>query len=142
MIEVEIIRGKDNGIQTVGALYLWGDVSYACDTIERTYANNQRQISCIPAGKYICKKVVATEAIPYPHIWITNVSNRDGIKIHSGNLYSHSKGCVIVGKGFSDINKDGQQDILYSRDTLKELMSILPDEFNLTITEGERKLYS
>ena len=139
MIECEIQRGLDNGIETDGKLYVIGDVKFSCDTLERTYDGNKRGISCIPAGKYLCKKVEGSEAIPYPHISITNVPNRDGICIHRGNLYSHSKGCILVGMGYADINKDGQKDILNSGKTLESLLQILPETFNLTVKEANIK---
>jgi len=139
VIKCDIIRTIDNGVQTTGKLYITGDTVFACDTLERTYLNNQKKVSCIPAGKYFCMKVDASEAIPYPHLAILDVPNRDGICIHSGNLYTHSKGCIIVGDKFTDINNDGQQDILHSRKTLEKLMSLLPNEFLLTITEAQNQ---
>lgn len=135
-IKVQLIRTTDNSIQTVGKIYVSGDQHYTADTLERPYKNNEKGISCIPAGRYICVKVGPSEAIPYDHISITNVPNRSGVCIHSGNLYTHSKGCIIVGKGYADINKDGQQDVLQSKKTLIELMNVLPDEFTLNITEA------
>lgn len=137
MIEAALIRSTDNGIETIGKLYVTGGAVYACDTLERPYVHNQRGISCIPAGKYICKKVEASTHIPYPHISVTGVTGRDGICIHKGNLFSDSEGCILVGKGFGDINRDGQSDILNSKNTFDELMKLLPDQFVLTITEAQ-----
>ena len=139
MIQVQLIRTIDNGVETTGKLYITGDQHFACDTLERTYANNQRGISCIPAGKYICVKKDATEAIPYQHVSITNIPNRSGVAIHSGNHFFHSKGCILVGLMGKDINKDGQVDILQSRDTFIKLMNVLTDEFTLSITEAQIK---
>ena len=135
-IKVQVIRSTDNGIQTVGKLYVSGDQHYTCDTLERPFKNNEKGVSCIPAGRYICVKRDATEAIPYQHVSITNVPGRSGVAIHSGNLYSHSKGCILVGKNYADINRDGQQDVLNSRKVFMELMNVLPDEFTLHITEA------
>lgn len=135
-IKVQLIRTTDNGVQTVGKLYVSGDQHYTCDTLERPFKNNEKGVSCIPSGRYICGKLAPTEAIPYPHIAVYNVPGRDGIRIHSGNLFSHSRGCILVGKGYADINKDGQKDVLSSKQTLIELMNVLPDEFTLHITEA------
>ncbi len=134
-LQVQLIRTLDNGIETIGKMYVSGDATFASDSLERTYDGNKKGVSCIPGGKYICKKVGATIAIPYPHIAITGVSGRDGICMHTGNLYTHSKGCILLGKGFGDINKDGQKDILNSKNTFSNFMSMIPDEFTLTITE-------
>lgn len=136
MIQVQLIRTIDNGVQTTGKLYVSGEQTFTCDTLERPYLNNQRGISCIPAGRYICIRKAATEAIPYTHITITNVPNRSGVAIHTGNLYTQSKGCILVGKGYADINKDGHTDVLQSRDTFTKLMNVLPEEFTLHISEA------
>ena len=135
-IKVQLIRTTDNGVQTIGKLYVSGDQHATFDTLERPFKNNERGVSCIPSGRYICSKLNPTEAIPYPHIAVHNVSGREGIRIHSGNLYSHSRGCILIGKGYADINKDGQSDVLQSKQSLIELMNVLPDEFTLHITEA------
>lgn len=135
-IKVQLMRTLDTGIETTGKLYVNGDLIFTCDTLERTYADNQRGISCIPAGRYICTKVPATEAIPYAHISVTNVPNRSGIKIHKGNLYTHSKGCILLGRGWGDINKDGQMDILNSKNTFDQFLREMPQDFTLHISEA------
>lgn len=138
-MNVELIRTIDNGVQTTGKWYVTDGAHFACDTLERTYADNKRGVSCIPPGKYHCAKVGASQAIPYEHISITAVPGRSGICIHKGNHYFHSRGCVLVGKGYSDINKDGEIDILNSKNTFDALMKIVPQNFILTITEAQKK---
>lgn len=135
-LKVEIIRTEDNGTETTGKLYITGSEHYTCDTLERTYDGNKRGISSIPAGVYNCRKLGPTKNIPYDHIAIEPVSGRVGIRIHAGNLYTHSRGCVLVGLGWGDINKDGQKDVLNSKNTLKALLSYLPDTFTLKINEA------
>ena len=134
-MQIQLIRTKDNGVETIGKMYVSGEAVFTSDTLERTYDDNKRGVSCIPGGKYLCKKVGATEAIPYPHISVLNVSGRQGICLHTGNLYTHSKGCILLGRGFSDINKDGQMDVLNSKNTFAAFMNTVPDEFTLNITE-------
>lgn len=138
-IESHIIRSVDNDVQTTGKWYITGSVQFACDTLERTYKDNQRKVSCIPSGTFFYKKVLSSPAIPYPHLLILNVPGRDGICVHSGNLYTHSLGCILVGIGYSDINKDGQVDILRSKETLKKLLAFLPEEGTIKITEAQKK---
>lgn len=136
-IDVRLIRSTDNGVQTTGKWYVSGEKHFACDTLERAYKNNERRVSCIPPGRHPCRKVGPTEKIPYPHFQVLDVPNRDGICGHAGNKYTDSLGCILFGMGFSDINKDGELDILNSRNTFDRLMAILPDEFMLTITEAQ-----
>ena len=129
---MEIVRISDNGTQTLGRLTFDG---FSCDTLELPYKDNARRISCFPPGTYICKKVGATKAIPYPHISITNVPNRDGICIHKANYVSDLRGCIGVGNGLADLNKDGQLDIINSKKTFEAMMALLPSEFTLTVTD-------
>lgn len=108
-------------------------VMFSCLTLERPWLNNTKGISCIPTGTYICVKVPATEHIKYPHISVTNVSNRSGVCVHIFNEFFQSEGCIGVGSSWGDINKDNIPDLLHSGDTFKSLMSVMPDEFLLTI---------
>jgi hypothetical protein len=39
-------------------------------------------------------------------------------RIHSGNFFSDSEGCIMLGKAVSDINKDGEPDVTESRVTI------------------------
>lgn len=135
-MKLEVIRKHpDNGIETLGKLYLSDDAGathFTCDTLELPYKDNKHKISCIPPGTYHCKKVGPSH-IPYPHIAVQNVSGRDGICIHKANYVSDLLGCIGVGTGLADINKDGQLDIINSTKTFDALMLLLPDEFQLVI---------
>ena len=110
-----------------------GDSFFACDTLELSDKGNQPQISCIPKGVYTVLKVGPTHAIPYNHLAIQNVPNRSGVCLHIGNYNSDIKGCVLLGKGYGDLNKDGEMDILNSKTTFTKFMTLAPDSFKLTI---------
>ena len=135
-MELNLIRKSDNGIQTVGSLVLkneQGVVIFNCDTLELPWKENKKKISCIPKNSYDCIKREATKNIPYLHVLIMNIPNRDGVCIHKGNLYTQIQGCVLVGKGYGDINKDGQLDVLSSGVTFDKMMALLPNKFTLII---------
>lgn len=137
-MEAKIFRNPDNGIETLGHFFFFANnnaVLFKCETLELPYKDNRHGISCYPCGKYICKKVGPTEKIPYPHISITNVPNRDGICMHAANYVSQLRGCTATGDGLADINKDGQLDLINSKKTFEKLMSIVPDTFNLTVSQ-------
>ena len=72
------------------------DGGFALFSLEEEWRDNQRSISCIPAGTYDLE----------PTTWhkhgirtyeIANVPDRDRILIHPGNTEEDTEGCVIVG---------------------------------------------
>lgn len=113
---------------TVGILNYKG---FRCCTLELPDKNNQQDISCIPAGRYQCKKIVSPSLGDC--INIENVLNRTYIRIHSGNYTSQILGCVLVGDSIKDINRDGVLDVANSKNTLNKLMDLLPESFELNI---------
>jgi hypothetical protein len=81
-----------------------GTLVYAvAHTIELPWLNNQRRISCIPAGRYELKKRFTEKH--KDHIIVTNVPGRDGILIHPANDALHELlGCIapvtdLIGPG-------------------------------------------
>jgi hypothetical protein len=133
-MRVQIQRIKDNGVQTIGDLNIYGfgfNNYFSCKTLELPDKNNQQNISRIPAGIYMCRKRWSLKF--GKHIIIENVHDRTYILIHAGNFFFNSTGCILVGSEFKDINNDGNVDILNSNKTLKEMLRILPDNFELQI---------
>ena len=131
---VKLQRIIDNGKQTLGKLVVCDNMlnpQYECWTLELPWRWNERNISCIPAGIYPASKFVSQKLGEC--IAIHNVPNRTAIRIHSGNFNTQIEGCILVGNDVKDINGDGQLDVLNSKATLKELLSILPDNFILDI---------
>jgi hypothetical protein len=129
-------RFKDTGKQTLGRMQYVdanGIILFDCVTLELPWKNNKNKISCIPVGEYDCEKVEKSENIGYPHIWITKVKGRDGIKIHIANYYTQILGCIAVGAEHLDINKDGEKDVTASKTTFAHLMNVVPNKFKLII---------
>ncbi|HOX81966.1 MAG TPA: DUF5675 family protein [Chryseolinea sp.] len=64
-----------------------GEVRYEgiliCPTIELPWLQNQRNISCIPEGRYELKKRVTQKR--GQHLLVLNVKGRSGILIHPAN---------------------------------------------------------
>lgn len=135
--KIIVTREEDNGVETLGDLSVdTGTQSvFNCETLELPNKNNARQISCIPAAKYNWAKVPASTAIPYPHIAILDVPDRDGVCIHAANYHTQLRGCIAVGKNEIDINGDGQKDVTESKKTFEKLMAILPEKGELIILE-------
>lgn len=134
-MRVEVVRKSKNEKQTIGQLSVINnkEVIYLCNSLELPWKENKSKISCIPTGKYTCVKRRSTRAIPYQHILINNVEGRSGVCIHKGNYYTQIQGCILVGTSLSDINKDGELDVVNSGVAFDKLMNILPNEFELKI---------
>jgi hypothetical protein len=131
-----LIRLDQNKKQSLGRLFIFDglDIQYECCTLELADNKNQRNISCIPTGNYDVKP--RTSEKYGNHYLVENVENRDYILIHPANYYTQLRGCIAVGSDFYDINKDGECDITYSRRTVKEMLDVAPDGFDLTIIDN------
>lgn len=93
-----------------------------CYTLELPWLGNARNISCIPTGSYRWQLITSEK---YGRtLRISDVPERDGILIHSGNYTSDTEGCVLVGRCFERLKS--QIKLCASRITkdllLKQLM--------------------
>jgi hypothetical protein len=128
---VKLIRYKCCDKQTLGKLFCDG---FELHTLELDWSNNERQTSCIPQGKY---KVVPRASGKYgSHFHVTNVNERDLILVHHGNYHTDILGCILVGTGLADINKDGKLDVTNSKSAMQKLLAKYPKGFDLEITFG------
>lgn len=130
------MRYKFEDKQTLGIMYCCDEESgdeIEFDTLELPWLNNQRNISCIPQGRY--DVVPRTSKRFGKHFHIKDVENRKWILIHSGNYYTDIRGCILIGTGLKDINSDGYRDVINSRNAMKELLEIYPKGFKLIIED-------
>ncbi|MGE0635999.1 MAG: DUF5675 family protein [Bacteroidia bacterium] len=137
--EIHIYRGCGNDKQTNGHLLVYTQkqiVVFACLTLELPDNENQRKISCIPGNQRYKGKKHTSPSLGNC-IAILDVPERDNILIHAANFYRQLLGCVAVGYTGSDMDNDGNVDITSSKDTLKALLSVLPDEFEIIIYNAE-----
>ena len=83
---------------TMGKLFLNGEEF--CDTLELAWKDNQRSISCIPAGEYKVRLRLQRESATrdYIHLLVQDVPNRSYILVHIGNTTADTKGCILVGQ--------------------------------------------
>ena len=127
---VYLNRIKAEKVQTLGELIYKGKV--VAKTIELPWLDNNKRISCIPIGKY---RVVRRYTTKHGnHFHVLNVPGRSYILIHSGNYYHQFLGCIGVGESHADIDKNGYLDVTSSKNKMRELINILPIEFELIIT--------
>ena len=123
-------RFYDDGQRTFGVL--------VCDktilpTIENPWINNKRNISCIPIGRYRCVVYQSPKFGLTFHI--LNVPGRgetEAIIFHIGNLDDDTRGCIIIGNEFGELNSEPA--VLNSRKGFKRFMeTMIDDEFELTV---------
>ena len=96
-INLLLIRDTHSDTSTIGKLYLNGEMM--CDTLENPWLDNQRNISCIPAGQYNVRLRLARESATrdYLHLLVQEVPNRSYILFHIGNTAKDTQGCILVG---------------------------------------------
>lgn len=104
-----------------------------CVTCENPWFQNKRNISCIPAGSYEC---APHNGEKYRGVWrLEHVPGRSAILIHAGNTINDTRGCILPGRSFKEIN--GLPGVADSEMTLDMLRRRLPDKFDLIITGPE-----
>lgn len=91
-------------------------------TVERPWLNNQKSVSCIPAGTYLAKRVLSPKF--GDTFEITEVPGREHILFHKGNIMEESHGCIILGEYFHTWNS-GQCSVASSGDAFAEFMQRL-----------------
>jgi hypothetical protein len=106
-------------------------------SIELPNNGNQKNVSCIPEGVYKVEKTMSPNKGEC--FSIKDVPGRDNILIHVGNYASSlphdrsdSKGCILLGMYFEDIDDNGSIDVCESRRAIDKLLN-LTDKFTLII---------
>ena len=113
---------------TIGVLSC---ADFKCFTLELPNRGNQKNISCIPAGTYQASKYQSpTKGLV---ILLHGVQGRTYIEIHAGNYTNQILGCILVGDSIKFIDGDKIPDVSNSKDTLKKLLELLPDSFEVEI---------
>jgi len=130
-INLLIIRDTFSDKSTIGKLFINGELF--CDTLENPYINNERNISCIPAGQYKVRLRLARESATrdYLHLLVQDVPDRSYILFHRGNTAKDTRGCILVGNG-------RKQDIVENSRlamdlVIKEILNLGGENINLII---------
>ncbi|ADU61239.1 MAG: hypothetical protein KUA35_01210 [Pseudodesulfovibrio sp.] len=131
----ELIRLESNEAGTFGALCHGGQVF--CLTLEPPDRNNAPDISCIPAGRYNCRRVRSPRF--GPTFEVTGVPGRTHILFHQGNVAADTNGCVLLGSRYGALGR--VRGVLDSGAAFGAFMARCDglDGFELTIsrTQGE-----
>ena len=131
MINLLLIRDTFSKKSTIGELFLNGE--RICDTLENSWQDNQRNISCIPEGVYPVRLRLPRESATrdYIHLLIQDVPDRDWILFHRGNFPKDTSGCILVGLGSQ---QDSVNNSTLAMDLLiKEVIHLGAENINLII---------
>jgi hypothetical protein len=131
MIVLDLIRVGSSHHGTFGVLR-HEQVPFVL-TLERPWEDNEQNISCIPPGRYRCRRIRSPK---FGNTYeICDVPGRTHVLFHAGNTIEDTQGCILVGEEFS-----GTWDkpmLVSSQRGFGELMACLDDmpEFDLVIHE-------
>lgn len=100
-----------------------------CVTLERPWRDNRRNVSCIPSGTYVCKRIISPKF--GETFEVTDVVDRSHILFHKGNLAEDTHGCIIVGELFDPL--EGEHAVLSSGKAFREFRHILDGEYQFTL---------
>ena len=92
-----IIRDQFTDKSTLGKLYLNGE--FYGHTLELSWQDNKKNVSCIPKGVYDVSKRHPEESASYKyqHLLVENVPDRNYILFHIGNYPKDTNGCILLG---------------------------------------------
>lgn len=131
-MRLDLLRVGQSNRGTFGVLR-YGDIPFVL-TLERPWVNNEKDISCIPAGVYKCRKIRSPRfGDTYE---ICDVPNRTHVLLHKGNFIEDTHGCVLVGEEFS--GTFDRPFVASSERGFLELMKLLNGaaEFDLVIVDA------
>ncbi len=133
MINVHVIRDVSLDDATLGSLIV-GDLWLR--TLELPWKDNLPNISCIPAGEYRCDYLEKSASGKYKRCWhVREVPGRTGCLFHSGNIPSHTRGCLLLGVRRGWLK--GRPAVFNSRSAMAALLNhIGPVGFRLVIDEA------
>lgn len=120
-MKLELIRIKERHDATLGVLCI--DDYPRLVTLENPWLGNQREISCIPVGKYNIERMISPRF--GETFEVKRVKNRSHILFHRGNTVSDTKGCILVGMEFAPTV--GASRIVRSRDAFEWFLRHLND---------------
>ena len=132
MLYARLVRLLQRRETVLGILIVDDDPRYC--TLEAQWLNNDSGVSCIPAGRYRCKRTLSPKF--GETFEIEGVPGRSDILFHAGNTNIDTHGCVLLGSSFGEIS--GLPAVLGSKDAyhrfLKRLAGV--QAFTLDIVDS------
>lgn len=82
-----------------------------CLTLEEEWKNNEKGISCIPEGSYLCQKFTRPSGMETYQVM--NVPGRTLVLFHPGTTELDTEGCIITGMEYGELQaKDDDSDVV------------------------------
>lgn len=132
--QLVIFRTSKSNKQTLSRLVVFNveDICiFHCVGLELPFLDNKTNISSIPADVYRGRRWKSPKFGTC--LKILDVPKRQHILVHVGNYYTDTSGCILVGRGFRDLNYDGLKDVYDSLRTLRKLVMAMSDSFEVVI---------
>lgn len=116
MKRLNLVRVTEYEGATFGVLSIDGEPLFT--TCEDPWVDNERQISCIPQGRYRIRKHTSPR---YGVCFrVDDVPERTHILIHAGNTSDDTKGCILLGTSFGSLG--GKPAIMQSKPAINRFM--------------------
>lgn len=105
-MDLKLMRRNDDGKATLGELHWHPGPNHMAYTLEPPWRDNERRVSCIPAGTYplrIRTEGGWNEKYRKKYAWhrgmieVGDVPGRDFILFHAGNTHHDTDGCILPG---------------------------------------------
>lgn len=127
MKKLKLVRVTEHKDATLGVLCI--DDRPVFVTLEDKWRDNERQVSCIPKGKY---ELVAYSSQKFGRTFqVMNVPGRDAILIHAGNTHKDTHGCILLGLMYGLLGTDSA--ILSSRAAMEQFMQLMASDSKATL---------
>jgi hypothetical protein len=119
MKRLRLVRVSEHSGATMGVLCIDDMPEFV--TLEEAWRDNERNISCIPVGRYKLRPKVSPSR---GRVWqVMNVPERDHILIHAGNTHKDTQGCILVGMQFGVLESEAA--ILASKSAFQRFMTLM-----------------
>jgi hypothetical protein len=121
MKQLRLVRVTEHNGATMGVLCIDDVPEFV--TLEDAWRDNERQISCIPVGRYTIKPKISPK---FGNTWeVMNVPERSQILFHAGNTHKDTHGCILLGLQFGKLGNETA--ILASRSAFLQFLQKMAD---------------
>ena len=126
-MKLKLVRVSEYKDATLGVLCL--DARPMFVTLEDRWFDNEKQLSCIPAGKY---KIKRHDSPKFGKVYLVcDVPNRSHILIHAGNTKEDTHGCILLGLMYGLLGTNVA--VLSSRAAFEQFMLAMNNEEEATL---------